>query len=161
MGYHKYPMRNKLITLVAITLALPVWVACQQAPPQPSPDDVVQELRMLERKWTTALVRADTQALADILDDTYMDADEDGNQTDKAGVIAAVKSGELKLNGIQLSNLKVHSFIYAAVVTGRAVQTGTFKGQKLPPSIVFTDTFVMMNGQWKVAASHRSARQIH
>jgi hypothetical protein len=138
---------------MAIVLAVSGWTVAQV----PQPGDVVQELRTLERKWTAALVRGDTAALSDILDDTYMDADEGGNQTDKAGVIAAVKSGDLKMTSIQLSGMKIHSFVYAAVVTGKAAQTGTFKGQKIPPSVVFTDTFAMINGTWKVVASHRSA----
>ena len=35
-----------------------------------------------------------TQILAEILDDTYTDTDEEGNQTDKNGLIAALKSGD-------------------------------------------------------------------
>ena len=112
---------------------------------------------MVERKWVDALATRDTKTLSEILDDTYMDTDEQGNQTDKNGLLAALKSGDLVLTAISLSGMKIHSFVYAAVVTGRATQTATYKGQKLAPSVAFTDTFVMINGQWKVVASHRSA----
>jgi len=44
----------------------------------------------------------------------------------------------------------------AAVVTGAAVQAGTFKGQPLMPKIVFTDTYIRQNGKWRAVASHRS-----
>jgi hypothetical protein len=138
--------------LLAIALMVPGWTTAQV----PQPSDVVQELRTVERKWTAALVRNDLKLLDEVLDDTYMDTDEEGNQTDKAGMMAAIKSGDLKMTSIQLSGMKIHSFVYAAVVTGRAVQTGTYKGQKVPPSVAFTDTFAMINGTWKIVASHRS-----
>src|SRR5215472_16884484 len=113
-------MKQKLITVMAIIIAVPGWVGAQSAAPVPQAADVAQELRSLERKWNSALVNRDVAALAELLDDTYMDTDEEGNQTYKNGVIEAIKSGDLRLTGIQLSGMKIHSFVYAAVVTGRA-----------------------------------------
>jgi ketosteroid isomerase-like protein len=149
-------MTHKLITVLAIALAVPGWGAAQNGSPVPQPADVAQDLRILERKWTGALVLRDAKMLAEILDDTYLDADEEGNQTDKEGILAAVKSGDLKMTSIQLSGMKIHSFVYTAVVTGRALQSGTFKGQPVASTVVFTDVFAMINGTWKVVASHRS-----
>src|SRR3954468_519341 len=84
-------MKYKLLTLLALAFAIP---AIPQTPPQPA--DVGQDLKNLERKWTSALVLGDSKALSEILDDTYLDADELGNQTGKNGMIDLVKSGELK-----------------------------------------------------------------
>ena len=36
---------------------------------------------------------------------------------------------------------------------GRA--DGTFRGHPIEPKLVFTDTFVLQDGTWKAAASHR------
>ena len=67
-----------------------------------------------------------------------------------------VKSGDLKFKTIKLSNMKVYTYGDAAIVTGMATQDGTFKGGPVEPKIVFTDTFVLQNGIWKAAASHRT-----
>ncbi len=150
---------------MAMVLAVPgfsVGQSAVQAPnakgaPTPQPSDVAQELRTLERKWVVALTKPDVKLLGEILDNSYMDTDEEGHQTDKNGLLAALKSGDLKLTGIQLSAMKIHSYIYAAVVTGHALQSGTFKGEKIASTVVFTDTFILMDGVWKVVASHRSA----
>ena len=147
-------MKYKLLTLLALAFAIP---AVPQTPPQPA--DVGQDLRNLERKWTSALVLGDAKALGEILDDTYLDADELGNQTDKNCMIDLVKSGDLKMSSIQLTGLKIHSFVYAAFVTGKSIQTGTLKGQKLATQVVFTDVFAMFNGVWKMVASQRTAIQ--
>jgi Domain of unknown function (DUF4440) len=147
-------MKIRLIMLTAIAAA--AW-GQQPASVVPNPADVAQEVKALERKWGFALVQGDAKSLAEMLDDTYLDTDDEGTQTDKNGILAAVKSGDLKVTSIQLSGMRIHSFVYTAVVTGRAKQTGISKGRPLPPSVSFTDTFAMINGVWKVVASHRSA----
>lgn len=112
---------------------------------------------MLERKWVDALVRGDAKTLSEVLDDSYTDTDEHADVMDKNSLLAALKSGDLVVSSLSLSGMKVHIFVYGAVVTGRATQTAQYKGQPLAPSIVFTDMFAMINGKWKVVASHRSA----
>jgi hypothetical protein len=155
---------RKLMTIFVMTLAIPVFGADQKtaktpqaAPLAPPADDVGASLKYLERKWVLALATKDLKTLSEILDDSYMDTDETGIRSDKHSLLDAIKSGELQFSSIKLSGMVVHSFGIAAVVTGKADQTGTLKGQTLPPYVSFTDTFVLMNGMWKVAASHRSA----
>jgi len=116
-----------------------------------------QALISLENKWVDALVKADTATLDSILADTYVDTDEHSHRSDKHGVLSVLKSGELKMESIKLSDMQVYVYGDAAVVTGSASQAGNFKGQPLTPAITFTDTFVRQNGKWKAAASHRSA----
>jgi hypothetical protein len=142
---------------MAIALTIQGWASPQTPPAQPpDPVEVANELKALERKWTAALARGDVKALDEIFEDNYLDTDEEGNQTDKAGVIAAVKAGDLKIYSAQLSAMKIHSYGFAAVVTGHMLQAGTFKGKRMAPGVSFTNTFVL-DGTWKLAASHRSA----
>lgn len=160
---------RRLMAIFIATLAIPGWGGAQNqktvntppaqaSPPKAPPvDDVGASLKYLERKWVMALVTKDIKTLTDILDDTYMDTDESGVRSDKNGLLAAIKSSDLQLTSIKLSGMVIHSFGVAAVATGRAEQTGSFKGQGIPPYVSFTDTFVLMNGAWKVVASHRSA----
>jgi hypothetical protein len=56
----------------------------------------------LQRRWVEALIAADIAALDTILVDTYVDTDESGSRTDKAGILAALKSGDLRLETIDL-----------------------------------------------------------
>jgi hypothetical protein len=115
-----------------------------------------QALIELENRWVAALVKADLPTLDSILAATYVDTDEEGDRTGKQGVLAAFKSGDLKMSSIQLSDMKVYNYGGFAVVTGSAAQAGTYKGQKLAPRILFTDSFVLRNGKWMVAASQRT-----
>jgi len=110
----------------------------------------------LEHRWADALQKSDTGTLESILDDTYVDTDEMGHRTDKMGLLAAIRSGDLKINSIKLSSMQVYQSGTTAVVTGRALQDGSYQGQSLTESVVFTDTFVMKQGSWRAASSHRS-----
>ena len=149
-------MTRKVIVVLAVALASLGGSLAQNNLGAPH-GDVSQTLRDLENRWVEALVKADTTKLDQILVNTYVDTDEEGNRTDKRGVVAALKSGELKMASITLSDMHVGTYGDAAVVTGAAAQTGAFRGQPLVPRVVFTDTFVLHNGKWRAAASHRSA----
>jgi hypothetical protein len=123
---------------------------------QAQTEDVAKKLTELENSWVAALVKADTVALDAILVDTYVDTEEGGHRSDKAQTLAILKSGDLKMLSIKLSNMKVYAYGDAAVVLGMAAQDGTFKGKSIKGDIVFTDTFVLENGTWKAAASQRT-----
>jgi hypothetical protein len=111
----------------------------------------------LEHRWVGALMKSDAAILDSIFADTYVDTDEHSHRSDKQGVLSVLKSGELKIESIRLSDMKVYDYDDAAVVTGSASQVGNFKGQPLTVTIIFTDTFVRQNGIWRAVASHRSA----
>ena len=115
-----------------------------------------KDLIGLEQRWVRALEKSDVAAIDELMAATYVDTDEDGHRTDRAGVQAALKSGDLKIASIRLADM--HAYVYgnAAVVTGSAPQKATYKGKPVTEHIVFTDTFVQQGGQWKAVASQRS-----
>jgi Domain of unknown function (DUF4440) len=114
-------------------------------------------LTELEIKWVSALMKSDTATLDEIFADGYVDTDEHSQRSDKQGVFSVLKSGELKMESIKLSDMKVYIYGDAAVVIGSSAQTGNFQGQAVAPKILFTDTFIKQKGKWRAVASHRSA----
>lgn len=118
---------------------------------------VAEELSALEHRWVQAIVKADVATLDKVFASTYVDTDESGDRATKSEVLAALRSGDLKMQGIILSGLHVQEYGSAAVVTGTAAQRGAFKGQPVAPKIVFTDTFIRMKSGWVAVASQRTA----
>jgi hypothetical protein len=110
-----------------------------------------------QHRWVAALMSADTGALETILVDSYVDTDESGSRTDKAGILAALNSGDLRLASITLLETHVHRYGDTVVLTGASAQSGTFRGQAIAPTILFTATLVLQNGEWRAAAAHRTA----
>ena len=122
-------------------------------------ENAVQPILDVQHRWVEALITADTAALDAILVDSYVDTDESGCRLDKAGVLAALKSGDLKLASITLLETHVHRYGDSAVLTGASEQTGVFQGRPIAPKILFTATLVFQNGQWRAVAAHRTAVQ--
>lgn len=149
-----------MVLLLATTVLAAVIAAAQEQKKETaaksSPSAMKQELIDLENAWVGALEKADATALDGMLADSYADS-EGGQRSDKKGVLAELTSGDLKIESLKLSEMRVYNYGDAAVVTGVAEQTGNFKEQKLASKVLFTDTFVKRNGKWKAVASHRSA----
>lgn len=145
------------ITVLLLAMAVLMPAQTQKNGPVQGTDATKEALINLENKWVDALVKSDAATLDSILDDTYVDTDEQSHRSDKQGVLAVLKSGELKIASIKLSDMQVRVYGDAAVVTGSASQAGNFKGQPLTATIIFTDTFIRQNGKWRAVASHRSA----
>lgn len=120
-------------------------------------DATTQALIDLENKWVAALMKSDTAALDSIFADSYVDTDEHGQRSDKPGVLSVLKSGDLHIVSIKLSDMHVTMYGDAAIVIGTSAQVGNFKGQPLAATIVFTDSFIKQDAKWRAVASHRSA----
>jgi uncharacterized protein DUF4440 len=149
-------MKQIVIGLMLVAAVLTATQA-QKREAREAAGGTTQALIDLENKWVEALTKSDTAALDAIFVDTYVDTAEDNQRSDKKGVLAVLKSGDLKLESIKLSDMHVYDYGDAAVVTGSAAQVGNLKGQPLVAKIIFTDTFVRRNGKWWAVASHRSA----
>jgi hypothetical protein len=145
------------IRVLVLAMAVVAQAKAQENRPVQGIEGTTQALIDLENKWVGALVKSDAATLNSIFADTYVDTDEHGHRTDKQGVLSVLKSGELKLESIKLSDMRVYVYGDAAVVTGSSSQAGNFKGQSLAATIIFTDTFVRQNGKWRAVASHRSS----
>jgi hypothetical protein len=146
-------------TLTVLLLSIAILTPAQTAKNAPAQGTgaTTQALTDLENRWVAALMKSDVAALDSIFADSYVDTDEHSHRSDKQGVLSVLKSGELKIASIKLSDMHVYDYGDAAVVTGSAAQDGNFQGQPLTAKIIFTDTFIRRNGKWTAVASHRSA----
>jgi hypothetical protein len=88
-------------------------------------DATTQALIDVENHWVDALVKSDLPALDAIFAETYVDTDEHSHRSDKHDVLSVLKSGDLKLDSIKLSDMQVHVYGDAAVVTGSSTQAGS------------------------------------
>jgi len=63
---------------------------------------------------------------------------------------------DFKTNSEKLSELKVRVYGNTAVATYKDTYDILFKGEHRAHTIIATDTFVKMGGEWKQVASHGS-----
>ena len=145
-----------LLVALAGCLSFSVGLSAQTKPTQQA-KPTTQTFIDLENRWNDAKVRKDTVALAAILADGFVSTDEQGRLSDKASILARLKSGGRRnFQSIELSNVRVHVYGDAAVVTGINSTTGTLDGKPEALKMAFTDTFIRQNGVWRAVATHDS-----
>jgi uncharacterized protein (TIGR02246 family) len=149
-------MTRKITLLLSLALAVSASPQAPKKAPIGGTDATARVLIALENKWVDALEKADTSTLDSILAGTYVDTDDQGQRSDKQGIFSVLKSGDLKFESVRVSEMQVHAYGPTAIVTGTGVQRGTFKGEPLTPRIIFTDTFIRQNQNWRAVSSHRS-----
>src|SRR5271165_4786500 len=133
-------MKLAMIAVVSVVVCIPCLATAQS---------VEQQLKKLEVVWGDAGIKKDFAALDRVLADDYASIDEEGKVQTKAEGIAALKSGEdVNLSQI-LSDMKVRVYGDTAVVTGKAVATGTHKGQPIGGTFMFTDVWVKHGSSWR------------
>ena len=115
-----------------------------------------QAVRQLLNEVPTALERADTAALDRIYAENYTLVNEFGELTTKAPRLAAIKSGELKLESVSFDEVNIRLYGNTAVATFRVTQKGQFKGQAIGGQLRATSTYVKMKGRWQLVASQNT-----
>ena len=116
----------------------------------------VNELLRLETVWNHAQQTGDAAALDALWDDDLQVAVPKMPVMSKAEVLAFARSGRMKFQRYQTSEVKVRIYGDAAVVTGRLNRTRTMAGKTLEDNWRFTKVYVRREGKWKVVAFHSS-----
>ena len=119
--------------------------------------DVVTAISNLENDAVKADLAGDTAFYQKVLAEDWTRGDSDGTfytKTDILKLMADTKN--LKTNSEKLSELKVRVYGNTAVATYKDTYDVMFKGERRVHTIIATDTFVKMDGEWKQVASHGS-----
>jgi ketosteroid isomerase-like protein len=137
------------ISIIAVVLALCIpYLAAAQS--------VEQQLKKLEMQWANAGVKKDLAVIDRLLADDFTTTDPEGEVFTRAEEIAVLKSGEDVVFSAALSDIKVHVYGDAAVVTYVYKAQETLKGQDVGGTSRWTDTWVKRGGSWQCVASHGS-----
>ena len=140
------------ISVAVITLFAGLSVARAQTV---ASDDVVTAISNLENDAVKADLAGDPTFYKKVLAEDWTRGDSDGTYFTKAvllNLMADKKS--IKINSENLSELKVRVYGDTAVATYKDTYDLVIKGERRAHSIIVTDTFAKMGGEWKQIASH-------
>lgn len=118
--------------------------------------DTAKELIAVEQKFNDALVRSDRKAVEQMYADDLVFTNADGSVTHKSDEIATIKSGDEKLDFIEMSDVKVQDLGDVAVTTGRLVEKGRYKAEDLGGTYRYTDVWAKRNGRWQLVAGQET-----
>ena len=118
--------------------------------------NTAQTLIQLERDWIKAMLNCDHAKLYRILAVNFRYTDPDGNQFTRMQTLDDLKSGALKFDTLEPSELSVQFYQNAAVVFGIFRFKGSYQGQAFDEQVRGTDFFVKQEGRWIAVASQAS-----
>jgi ketosteroid isomerase-like protein len=110
----------------------------------------------LEEVWNTAHRNADADALAALwADDLEVDVPRMAPMS-KSEALAFVRTGHMRFERYDTSDLRVRRYLDTAVVTGRLQRSYTLGGNRRQDDWRFTKVYVRQNGAWRVVSFHAS-----
>jgi len=133
MKYHH------LILILAVSLALPTITLAKEKGTGATAD-VEATVKKIEQEILDGILKSDTSVLEKHLTSDYL------------GIGPDVKSGTLKLESSEMSDMKVQvSDPDMAVVVYRSNDKGTYKGKDISGEYRWLDVFVKRGGKWQIA----------
>lgn len=140
-------MNSYWLFAFAMALATPVAQARDKAQDE-------REILRVEAALCRAFETGDVAALRDGLDERFTLTDSSGKVTDLAQNLAEVERGDPSYDVFRNHGQSIRLYGDAALVTGITSIRGRSGGQAFAADFQFTDTWVRIDGQWKMAASH-------
>ncbi|HYY27112.1 MAG TPA: nuclear transport factor 2 family protein [Chthoniobacterales bacterium] len=120
--------------------------------------NVVTAISDLENGAVKADLAGDPAFYEKVLAEDWTRGDSDGTYYTKAELLKLMAdTKDFKTNSEKLSELKVRVYGNTAVASYKDTYDILIMGEHRAHSIIATDTFVMMGGEWKQVASHGSA----
>jgi ketosteroid isomerase-like protein len=113
-------------------------------------------LRRLETVWNEAHVHGDADALEHLWGDDLEVAVPKMAVMTKSQALAFARSGRMRFQKYDTSDLRIRVFGDAAIVTGRLQRARTLNGQSVEDNWRFTKVYIRRDGNWQVVAFHAS-----
>jgi ketosteroid isomerase-like protein len=113
---------------------------------------VEEQIKKMERDRAAAVVKADVATLEGLTSDDYILINANGQLSNKAETMNAIKTGVIKLSSNEVSDMNVRVYGDTAVVTGKSTAKGTIGGRELTGPVMFTRVYVKKDGKWKSVA---------
>jgi hypothetical protein len=119
--------------------------------------EVVTAISILENDAVKADLAGDPAFYQNVLAEDWTRGDSDGTYYTKAELLELMADTKnIKTNSEKISELQVRVYGNTAVATYRDTYDLMIKGENRDHTVIATDTFVKMGGEWKQVASHGS-----
>ena len=136
----------KRLTAVTVLMLISATLAFSQT------NKSERELLKANLEYDAAILSNNVKTLERIFADEFVYTTPDGEVRDKAQQLAFTRSGDLKFESAQSSDVKVRVYGKTAVMTGQFNAKGTFKGKNIDVRERYTAVWVKQNGRWQLVA---------
>src|SRR5467141_1027593 len=146
--------KYRVLWISLFVIALFAWLSVTQAQTG-AEADVVTAISHLENDAVKADLAGDPAFYQRVLAEDWTRGDSDGTYYTKAELLKLMADTKnIKTNSEKLSELQVRVYGNTAVATYKDTYDLMIKGERRAHTIIATDTFVKIDGEWKQVASH-------
>src|SRR5262245_26612443 len=117
---------------------------------------VEEDVVRVAHDWDRAMVANDAEAIGRYMADEWVIVGPDGRMTDKPAFLSLVASGALTHDTMTTEDAQVRVYGDAAVVVGRGISGGTYRGQPFREVERVSCVFVRRDGTWRCVLTHLS-----
>jgi len=114
------------------------------------------EIKKLEEERNGAIVHGDAAALDRLSSADYTVISEWGQVLTKAQMLDGFKSGAIKFESREQSDLNIRVYGNSALVIGRVVEKGTQNGKSMSPQVRFSRVYVKEKGKWVAVSTQNT-----
>lgn len=158
-------MTNKCALLLFFALFCTSLLSSQRSAIRPNPlrpaadQDVIRQIVELERQAKEASLHRDADFSQRTLAEDYVGITPLGQVTTKQDVLRARKSGQLRYETIDVTEMVVRVYGDTAVVTARADVKGHQLGEDFSGPYRYTRVWVQRGGQWDIVSYQQTVTQ--
>ena len=150
--------------LLSVLAAVPAFAAQHVAiRPRPSLEagdqETIREIIEMERQAREASIRRDSEFSQRTLAEDYVAITPLGQVTTKQDTVSARKSGQLRYDTINVSDMVVRVYGDTAVVTARADVKGHQLGEDFSGPYRYTRVWVRRTGHWQAVSYQATVTQ--
>lgn len=143
--------RALLAGALSLALANPAWTMTRH-----ETHAVHKQIEALEYQWRDAIVENNVSQMDHLLADDYIGISANGTIATKPQELAQRKAGTVRIQSLDLSDLKVRVYGDTAVVTSRAELTGVNGQSDISGNYRYTRVYNKRLGQWKIVSFEAS-----
>jgi ketosteroid isomerase-like protein len=142
-----------ILLAAALCLMLPNLA---RAMPHHESHAIHKEIEALEYQWRDAVVANNVNLMDHLMADDYIGISANGTVATKTQELDQRKAGTIRIQSLDLSDLKVRVYGDTAVVTSRAELTGVNGQSDISGNYRYTRVYNKRLGQWKIVSFEAS-----
>ncbi len=116
--------------------------------------NAVQEVRVAKEQYDVAQLKNDSEWFEWMFAADYLAVLTDGSMLTKARAVQELRSREITWDSVKAEDVIIRVYGDTAVVTGRFVGAGKYKGEVMKENQRFTSVWLKRHGRWQAIAEH-------
>ena len=118
--------------------------------------NVADQVRALDKQQRGAALRGDTTFEEQYTASEYVSINPAGALSTREQILARMRSGDLKLDAIDVDQEEVHIYGDVAVIAGREHVRGSYKGHTFDNTARYSRVWIRQQGAWKLVLFHET-----